>query len=534
MTPTLERPNRLPEATSRTCVGRRAAPVLVLGLCLLGLAACVGDPFRAGGAVLDDASAPLPDASKPGSGDDSGGATIDGGSGDATTSDVLQLEAGADADTGAPLPRAVADAVFARRYGETDDQTLLALALDTQDAIHLAGNLAGTVEFGGAPVTSAGKRDAFFAKLTSNGAHVWTRTFGDAEEQTGTSIAVDGAGQVFVGGGYTGLIDLSVAAYNNNSTAYDGFIALLDGDGVLRDHKVVTGGGPQLLRTISGHPTKGARFAIEAAGDFVIDGPTEYRTRGVDVVFGSAFGNQTARLDHYAEDLDQRVLGLAHDPSANVYVTGSFEGALQFGLAPSRMQSNGATDVFVVKFDSLTRHQWSRSFGNATTQSGTAVAADGTNGVYVGGEFTGTIAFDGTTLTSRGGTDVFLLKLDAAGAVVFARGFGSTGDDTLGAVTVGSGGVAIAGSFDGAIDFGAGAMPSVGGRNAYVAKFGPSGAHVASFVFGDGDSRAVAAAFDKTGKLVVGGSFKNRLVFSTGTLTSKGGDDVFVAKLTLP
>jgi len=46
------------------------------------------------------------------------------------------------------------------------------------------------------------------AKLSANGAHIWSQRFGGSEGQLGTDLAVDSAGHFFHCGHFSGPIDL--------------------------------------------------------------------------------------------------------------------------------------------------------------------------------------------------------------------------------------------------------------------------------------------------------------------------------------
>jgi hypothetical protein len=53
-----------------------------------------------------------------------------------------------------------------------------AVAVDPNGNILVTGNLYGTVDFGGGPLTSAGGFDIFVAQYTATGAHMWSKRFG--------------------------------------------------------------------------------------------------------------------------------------------------------------------------------------------------------------------------------------------------------------------------------------------------------------------------------------------------------------------
>ncbi len=71
------------------------------------------------------------------------------------------------------------------------------VAVDSADAVVVTGYFSGTTKpdwgmnFGGPPLTSSGERDAFVAKYTSQGAHVWSKRFGGADADIGWSVAID-------------------------------------------------------------------------------------------------------------------------------------------------------------------------------------------------------------------------------------------------------------------------------------------------------------------------------------------------------
>ncbi|MBL8062060.1 MAG: SBBP repeat-containing protein, partial [Anaerolineales bacterium] len=76
---------------------------------------------------------------------------------------------------------------------------------------------------------------------------------------------------------------------------------------------------------------------------------------------------------------------------------------------------------------------WAKGLGGTAYDVGLAIAVDGSGNVYTTGLFNGTADFDpgaGTAnLTSAGGYDIFVSKLDAIGYFVWAKGLGGTAND---------------------------------------------------------------------------------------------------------
>ena len=116
----------------------------------------------------------------------------------------------------------------------------------------------------------------------------------------------------------------------------------------------------------------------------------------------------------------ERAYGVAIDAAGDIVVTGYTNGDLDGGHA-----GNTTDDVFVVKFDPAGNREWLRQFGvPALADRGYAIATDATSNIYVTGYTRGDLG-----ATNQGDKDVFLAKLDPAGAQLWLVQFGSAGED---------------------------------------------------------------------------------------------------------
>jgi cysteine-rich repeat protein len=238
--------------------------------------------------------------------------------------------------------------LWSQSFGDEQNQFGDAVGVDAQDNVVIVGDFYGSMNLGGDVLTSAGLRDLFVAKFSPVGAHLWSRSFGDAEQQYSNSAAVDGADNVVLFGEYGGTMNL---------------------------------GGDDLA-------SAGQRdlFAAKLA-------PTG------EHLWSKSFGDAT---NQYGE-------GVATDGQGNVVLTGWFEGTMNLG--GEDLVSKGATDAFVAKFTSSGAHLWSRSAGDFNYQVGHAVAVDGAGDVLIVGEFAGSMNLGGEDLVTHGIVDVFLAKL---------------------------------------------------------------------------------------------------------------------------
>jgi hypothetical protein len=218
------------------------------------------------------------------------------------------------------------------------------------------------------------------------------------------------------------------------------------------------------------------------------------------------------------------------DSHDNVVMSGYFDNSVDFGGGV--LTSAGGDEVFVVKFDPAGNHLWSKRFGDASAQHNQYVSVDRWDNVLLTGQFYGTIDFGGGALTSAGNNDIYVAKFDAAGNHIWSQGWGDAAKQYGHCITTdGSGNVFLVGEFQGSVDFGGGALASGGDYDAFVAMFDAGGSHIWSRGFGDAThQRAVSAAVDGAGNVVIIGDFQGVIDPGGGVLTSAGSDDVFTAK----
>ena len=91
----------------------------------------------------------------------------------------------------------------------------------------------------------------------------------------------------------------------------------------------------------------------------------------------------------------------------------------------------GGNEIFLMKYTSLGTLLWTIELGTASsdTANGAAVSMDGF--VYL----TGNTAASFNNQLWAGGSDIFLMKLDSTGSVLWTKQIGSTGLDSSFVVT---------------------------------------------------------------------------------------------------
>lgn len=181
--------------------------------------------------------------------------------------------------------------------------------------------------------------------------------------------------------------------------------------------------------------------------------------------------------------------------------------------------------------------QWARGVGGATNDNGKSVSVDNAGNVYVTGDFTSpTIVFGSTTLTNTGSADVFLVKYDAGGNVIWATSAaGSSFNYAFGVTTdCGPGNVIITGAFAGSITFGTFTLTAAGGADIFVVQYDAAGNVMwAKSATGASDDFAYGVTTDYGCNVYITGYFNSpTLTFGSTTLTNTttGFNNVFLAK----
>ncbi|MBZ4190419.1 hypothetical protein [Niabella beijingensis] len=238
---------------------------------------------------------------------------------------------------------------------------------------------------------------------------------------------------------------------------------------------------------------------------------------------------------------------IAIDAAGNVYIAGQFNGTVDFNPGPgtANLTGAGATDVFICKLDANGNYVWAKNMGGTGVEDVYGIALDDSANVYTTGDFALTGDYDPgpgvANLTSAGGTDIFVSKLDFAGNYVWAKSMGGpmseTGEDIT---TDAAGNVYTTGLFSATADFdpgsGAANLTSAGNSDIFISKLNREGIYIwAKSMGGSSGDNAAAIALDAAGYIYTTGFFSATADFDPGggaaNLTSAGSSDIFISKL---
>ncbi len=135
------------------------------------------------------------------------------------------------------------------------------------------------------------------------------------------------------------------------------------------------------------------------------------------------------------------------DNSDNVYVLGTFEGQ-QITFGSTTLNNSGQIDIFLVKYDYNGNVIWAKSFGNIGNDTPTAMEIDQNGSLLITGHFSSqNLTFGSTTLQTNGAKDIFIVKIDNSGSVLWAKSAGGNLDDISNGVAVHENNIYITGNF---------------------------------------------------------------------------------------
>jgi hypothetical protein len=240
--------------------------------------------------------------------------------------------------------------------------------------------------------------------------------------------------------------------------------------------------------------------------------------------------------------LNDEGTAICTDPTGNILVTGNFRSAtISFGsitltnsggLCPS-----GCWDIFVTKYNAAGTALWSRKIGGTGDESVSTVASDGYGNVYVAGNFYSSFSVGSTMLFSNGGWDIFILKFDALGNLLWAKKEGGTGDEGVGAIKAdAAGNLYVGGDFSAPITLGSNNFVCAGNSDIFLAKYNGGGSMLWSTAYGQsGNEYITGMAEGKNGNgIVLAGWFNGvSLSFDTTTLinAAANNEDMFVCRM---
>ncbi len=418
-----------------------------------------------------------------------------------------------------------------------------AIAKDSNGNIYVSGNMNAQLELGSLAVTSQAGKGLFVAKFDDKLQLQWAKVIEGAEIES-WGLDVDSGGNVYVAGSFlSSSLSIGSLTLTNSSQAFEGdaFVAKLDGSG---KWLWVNGSQGDLTESFFGvkADTQGNVYVVgsyQAPSTPARFGLTALTSKKSTTVVGKLDSKgkwlwaQTVSATKYSN----RAYAIDLDASGALYISGNMMDSTRFGTTTLYTNRQSA---YVAKLDKNGLWQWAVSATSKNTESSYSyhIATDNIGNSYIVGYFSQSVSFGSTTMTSKGGTDVFVAKVDNKGKWLWAvQGGGSNGDQGFGVDFDASGNVFVTGYFGGSATFGSFSVKSNGAFDSFVGQLDSTGKWKWVTAFGGNDNRYIPGdsgrglVVGRAGNVYVSGTFVAAVGFGSSTFTSQGRTDIFVTQL---
>ncbi|MEO0896442.1 MAG: tail fiber domain-containing protein [Bacteroidota bacterium] len=214
---------------------------------------------------------------------------------------------------------------------------------------------------------------------------------------------------------------------------------------------------------------------------------------------------------------------MVSDQAGNRFLTAEFSGSINLGDFALNSTSN---DILVAKISPKGVFLWVKQFGGNGSEFAGPLLLDQSGNIYISGSFSGaTLPVGGTTLISNGSFDIFLIKLNPNGDVLWAiNDGGSDSESTRGLALDPAGNPVIVGSCRARTTLGGITFDLAPGNNKgfFLVRYNPAGQFLSGTVSGSNNlsHRVTDVAIDQNGNAYVTGYFTGNANFGSTSLTA--------------
>ena len=309
------------------------------------------------------------------------------------------------------------------------------IAVDREGNSYIAGIFYGTITFDNITFTSRGANDIYIAKLDACGKVSWAKQAGGRGSDGAIGICIDNYGNSYI----TGYV-ADTAQFDNNQ------VVTTHGENIFVA-KYNNNGNNVWVRNSTGlanWQNIGICLNVDNNGNVYFAGGIGAPTITFDTITISNAGyssgifigkydsngnilwvKNTGTISVGVTDVD--IYAITVDHFGNSYVTGTFEQTIHFGsyVFHSIPSVNGwiSSDIFIVKYDTYGNIVWAKQQGGNGADSGSGICVDALGNSYISGSYSMTAHFDASSLTAPTTTqmEAFIAKYDASGNNIWAK-----------------------------------------------------------------------------------------------------------------
>ncbi|MBI3239731.1 MAG: T9SS type A sorting domain-containing protein [Flavobacteriia bacterium] len=245
------------------------------------------------------------------------------------------------------------------------------LAIDDAYNLYLTGEFVGAVDFDPSDsvfnMTCEISSRCYVLKLDSDGDFVWAKSFASDVVSVGYSISVSNDGEVFIAGGFQGILNCDPNSVNENDTVvcnggWDMFVISLDSNGSYLWGKSIGSEDGDKVNSIFFD-----RNSMHVYLTGYTSQPTDFDPGSDQYILNAQYGAAfILKLDingnfNFAKNIQDETGGsfgerIATDINGNIYLIGTFGGTSNFGINQTSiiLSADDGSDAFVLKLGNTT------------------------------------------------------------------------------------------------------------------------------------------------------------------------------------
>jgi len=299
----------------------------------------------------------------------------------------------------------------------TGNLIVLSSVIDNQNNIYSVGLFSEIYKFANDSIISKGETDVFLQKKDSTNQILFTKQLAGSKHENIYSLVLDNQQNIYVSGSFSGIcyIDtdsLVTTKYSEN------FILKFDNNGKLVNKIQFTANtkaNPIFLATDSLNNIYATSTFCKTL-DFE---STQIKSQSGSDIFVLKLNSDLKLLQNttLSEQGNYQLTHCTSDSAGNLYLTGCIVTELNKNYFFTKLSSQLETEFIKISEDGF-------------NTEGKYILISKTN-VYVAGNFAGEVNFDKTVLKSENSQDVFLIKYDTNGNLIFAQNIANNGFEEI-------------------------------------------------------------------------------------------------------
>ena len=364
--------------------------------------------------------------------------------------------------------------------------------------------------------------DYWLIKINAEGVLLWSRTYGGSKDDRGQAVVQTSDG----GFAITGYAMSDDGDASNNEGFHDNWVLKLDPQGNIEWEQSFGFSGHDHSYDIVENADGGLFFTgfldiTSARADGYTDKSYTLTRHGVGEFWGTKL-NQLGELEW------REYFGGTNNDRAHAVVTAREGGYVMAGFSESEdfdiSDPKGSYDFWVVKIDGEGQLVWEQSFGGSGIDIAQDIARTEDGGYIITGS---TISTDGDIAATHGESDVWVIKIDALGNLLWERTYGGSNFEAAESISpTADGGYIIAGNSKSTDQD---LSTNAGQNDLWVLKIDPQGQILWQQAYGGTDLEFGFDALETLdGGILLVGESKSTDLFP---LVNKGGTDLVVIKI---